>query len=364
MAHTGVALSFVDFTSGALDSLSWYDLGSGDRVQITGCPPLGAPLETDMFAMAPEAFLHHAQVLSAQVLSGTLSPDLDTAQRLAFQTSQVMARELCITGDRAQRMWAQRLNYALQPLITLAEPSADISGVLSEETLQGQKPWDALRTQDALWWISSGPVNLHCRTAGGHSGLSLNLPTQIDPLDDGSLSVGSLYSNGAALLTGTAWEQIDHDAPVLVIFDWHGKRCMLDIRARVWTLNPRQSLHEAPCQQVHFARVFDGVAYLLNNGDFGHITLVDLATGRITRQPVLPVQVCNDVAVTENTVYLIDKQQGSIFAFDRDWRYRDKRLSFGTGRGQLCDPVSLRQTPSGLACVSWLSNKLTEIELF
>ena len=364
MAHSYTVLHFDEFTSGALDSLSWYDLGSSDTLQIAGCPPLSARLETDMSAMAPEAFLHHVQVLSAQLLSGTLSIGLDTAKRLAFQASQVMSRELCNTGDRAQRMWAQRLNYTLQPLITLAEPEADLSVLLGEEVLEGQKPWDALRTQDALWWISSDQINLHCRTPDGQTGLSLALPTQIDPLKDGTLSVGSLYSNGAALVRGTVWEQIDHDTPVLLILDWRGTRYLLDTRAQIWTLTSRQLVHVAPCQQVHFARIFDGVAYLLNNGDFGHITRVDLATGQITRQPVLPVQVCNDIAVTEDAIYLIDKQQGSVFAFDRAWRYRSKRLSFGAGYGQLSDPVSLRQTPTGLACVSWLTHKLTQIALF
>lgn len=364
MAYKGSKLSFSSFIGGSLNSLSWYDLGGNGALEITGCPDLHVPLSCDLSTLVPAKFLVQAQALSAHLLTGTLNADLDNLKRLAFEASQVMSRELCTTGDRALRMWAQRLNYALQHRITQAEPEAELSVLLSEEVLEGRKPWDALRTQEALWWISSDRTNLHCLTAKGQTGFSLDLPTQIDPLHDGALSVGSLYSNGAALVHGKTWEQITHHTPVLLIFDWRGIRYLLDTQACIWALSSRQLVHVAPCQQVHFARLFDGVVYLLNNGDFGHITCVDLLSGQTTRQPVLPVQVCNDITITNDAAYLIDKQQGSVFSFDPDWHYRGKQLSFGTGRGQLSDPVSLRQTPSGLTCVSWLSHKLTNISLF
>ena len=365
MVNSRVSISYREFVMGDLNSLTWYDLGVCRTVEIAGVPDLPYPLHFNLSKMNAETFRAQAQALSAQLLTGAITPELAVLKRLAFQTSTVMSRELCTTGDRALRMWAQRLNYALQPLITEAEPEADLPTNSHEEVLDGQKPWDALRTDDALWWISSDPENLHCRTKDDVFGFSLDMPTQIDRINgDGTLCIGSLYSNGATLVCGEQRWNVAHDAPVLLVFDWAGQRNMLDGSARIWNVETRKLVYEAPCQQVHFARNFGHVSYLMNNGDFGHITLLNMETGETTRQPVLPVQVCNDIAVTENTFYLIDKQQGSIFAFDREWKFRDKRLSFGFGKGQLSDPVSLRETKNGLACVSWLSNKLTEISLF
>lgn len=365
MGETVTVLSFPEFTSGKLDSLSWYDLGADSRLQITDCPGLPAPMERDLSTLSDQDFLSQVQVLSALFLNGSLTPDHSTLRTLAFQTSQVMSRELTGTGNRALRMWAQRLNYALQPLICAAEPPADLAALVSETVLPGTKPWDALQRDNELIWISSDPTNLHIQNADARTSLTLDLPTQIDVLSDGSLSIGSLYAPGCTILhpDGRS-ERVRHDAPVLLVFDWAGGRFMLDKNACVTELASRRIVSRAPCRQVHFARFFDGVLYLLNNGDFGHVTLLHMADGQSVRQPTLPVQVCNDILVTDASIYMIDKQQGHVFAFDRDWRFRARELSFGNGRGQLSDPVSLRRSSSGMSCVSWLSGKYTELTLF
>lgn len=365
MVETVTVLSFPDFTSGQLDSLSWYDLGAGTRLRITNCPDLPAPLETDLSTLPDQDFLAQVQVLSALCLNGSLTPDLATLRALAFQTSQVMSRELTATGNRALRMWAQRLNYALQPLICASEPPADLAALVDESVLPGTKPWDALQRDGELIWITSDPINLHIRTDDSRSSLTLDLPTQIDLLSDSSLSIGSLYAPVCTILHADGRiERVLHDAPVLMVFDWAGSRFMLDKNACVTDLASGRIVSRAPCRQVHFARFFDGILYLLNNGDFGHVTLLHMADGRTVRQPTLPVQVCNDILVTDASIYMIDKQQGHVFAFDSDWRYRGRQLSFGNGRGQLSDPVSLRRSPSGMSCVSWLSGKFTELTLF
>lgn len=359
-------LSFADFTSGQLDSLSWYDLGAGTALQIPDCPALPLPIDQDLANLPAADFLAQVQVLSALCLTGRLSLDLTTLRRLAFQTSQVMSRELTALGNRGLRMWAQRLNYGLQPLICAAEPAADLADLVAERILPGNKPWDALRWgEDGLVWITSDPVNLHLTQGTTLSELTLDLPTQIDPLDDGSLSIGSLYAHAATILhKDGSMTTVTHHAPLLVLFDWNGSRYILDKAGAVTDCRTGQRVHQAPCPQVHFARFFDGILYLLDNGDFGHVTLLRLADGQITRQPTLPVQVCNDILVTEDSHYLIDKQQGHVFVFDRDWRYRDRRLSFGTGRGQIADPVSLRRAGDGMSCISWLSGKMTELRFF
>ncbi len=366
MADIAETLTFAEFTSGALDSLSWYDVGNGAKLDIPDCPPLPLPIDQDLSTLEKPAFLAQVQVLSALCLTHRLRPDLPTLRTLAFQTSQVMSRELTKDGDRALRMWAQRLNYALQPLICAAEPLADLTDLIAEQILPGSKPWDALqRAQGEMVWITSDPKSLHVAQGSSHMDLDLNLPTQIDVLEDGSLSIGSLYSPGATILhsDGTL-STVQHDAPVLVVFDWLGSRYGLDKNAVVTECSTGRVVYRAPCPQVHFARFFDGTLYLLNNGDFGHVTLLGMMDGQITRQPTLPVQVCNDILVLADSIYLIDKQQGQIFAFDRNWNFRGQRLSFGSGPGQLCDPVSLRRTQAGMACVSWLSGKYTEVRLF
>jgi hypothetical protein len=115
---------------------------------------------------------------------------------------------------------------------------------------------------------------------------------------------------------------------------------------------------------VHFARLFGDALYCMDNADFGHVTRLDLGSGEAMRLSTAPVQVCNDLVEIGDVLYLIDKQQGSVFKFSKDFDYIGRRLTFGRGASQLVDPVSLRAMDGKLRVVSWLTGRLTCLVAF
>lgn len=361
-------ISYTDFANGTLDSLTWYDLLPGDPVYVRGENDLRSATEIADALLLGEFIenLPLIDILAAKLLNGCESVSgYENWTELAFRLSQTMAANLTASGSRAVRMHVQRLNYYLQAII---DESIDIEGadlVMAETILDGSKPWDYLKRADGEWWISSDETNIHHQVDGlACEHRRMGLPTQIDSLPDGNLVFGSIYTNVAMLTDGKRWYGIEHDAPIVLVFEHAGQRYFIDHFCRIWEDQTRRLVVTVPRPQVHFARYFDGVLYVLDNMDFGHITLVHMDDGMIIRQPVLPVQVCNDMVVAGAAIYLIDKQQGSVFKFNRDWRFERRVLRFGRGPLRLQDPVSLREHDGCLLVVSWLTSKLTEIKLF
>ena len=368
MADTPHRFPIAEFTAGQLDSLTWYDLLPGDRVSVVGDddPRSAAACAAELLDRARPDDETLLDLVALKVLNGCSSvsrfrrwPDL------AYRVSEIVARNLMVTGSRSLRMRAQRLNFYLQAVIDDGIPIEGEDLVLSEHLLPATKPWDYLRRDGEEWWISSDQMNIH--RSGGRDGEShwrVGLPTQIDPLPDGLLAFGSLYTPGAAVSDGRSWSTIDHDSPVVLVFVHEGCRYLLDHSCRLYVDRPRELVARLPRPQVHFARYSDGCIFVLDNSDFGHLTIYRMATAGVERIPILPVQVANDIAVGSNALYMIDKQQGGVFKFSKDWRFQQRVLRFGRGPARVQDPVSIRIDGDRLLIVSWLNAKLTELEVF
>ncbi|MBP6096252.1 MAG: hypothetical protein KBF58_05745 [Methyloversatilis sp.] len=358
---------YSDFVGSQTDPLTWYDLLPGDPVRISGMPdnrPGGELADALLAADSPDdpALL---DLLTARLLNDT--DDLSRYphwRELATRLSRLMCSQLAAGGSRPLRMRAQRLNYCIQSLLDRGRPADFTVSDLCEVTLPGSKPWDCVAHQGARWWLTSDELNVHREDASGAVSWRRGLPTQLDPLPDGRLSVGSIYTPGAHLVDGLKWTEIAHDQPVPLVFEHDGGLYFLDHSGVIWRDRPRAVLWRTPCSQVHFARLIDGVIHCLDNADFGHITCCDIASGAIARHATDPVQVCNDVTLAGGHIYMIDKQQGSVFKFDRDFRFIGRALRFGRGPGELLDPVGLRFQGERLRVVSWLSGRLTELRPF
>ncbi len=364
---TAMEINYRDFAAGQTDPLIWYDLLPGDPVRITGIPDgcSGAELGDALLAAAQPDDALLLDLLTARLLNDT--DDLARYphwRELATRLSRLMCGQLARGGARPLRMRAQRLNYCIQSLLDRARPHAGEPPGLTETPLAGSKPWDCVMHQGARWWLTSDERNVHREDSSGTTSWRCGLPTQLDPLSDGRLSIGSIYTPGAHLTDGRQWTELKHDQPVPLVFEHDGVLCFLDHAGTVWRDSPRVVLWRTPCSQVHFARLIEGVLYCLDNADFGHLTCCDIDSGAITRHGIDPVQVCNDIAMADGYLYLIDKQQGSVFKFSRDFRFVARALRFGRGPGELLDPVGLRFQGGKLCVVSWLSGRLTELMPF
>jgi len=363
---TNRVLTFEAFANAEQDSLFWYDMLPGDSASVSGIPDTRTigRLRDDLLT-ARELKPGDIDILAARLLGhdGPLKP-LNAWQSLAKRMSHTVAEQLTAGGNRSLRMRAQRLNYYIETLIADSPSDSDRQLLVAERMLEGMKPWDFLDCEGGAWWLTSGTPNIY-RDNGSHRECwTLGLPTQIDAQPDGRLSVGSIYSNGAFLYGADGWKELTHQLPVPLVFESEGARCYLDHFGQVWRDKPRQPIGQVSCRQVHFARHFGGMLYCMDNSDYGHITIFDIATHVSRRKSVLPVQVCNDIAVVDEFFYLIDKQQGSVFKFDRSFRFLDCALGFGRGTTRLLDPVALRAVGDNLCVLSWLSGKLTVLSRF
>lgn len=359
-------VTFENFCNAELDSLYWYDSLPGDGIRVCEMPH-GLSIEQlrDKLLSAEVMQANDIDLLAAHLLglsSRLCSPEI--WKTLAQRLSRTMAEQLTGCGNRALRMRAQRLNYYIEALIAPPPSRQDQELVAVEQTLQGLKPWDYLEHMGSTWWISSGSPNIYRRNESTQQQWTLGLPTQLDPLSIDRLSAGSIYSKGAYIYCDGNWSHLAHYAPIPLVFEYDSELFFLDHFGHIWHAQPRRPIGRVTCKQAHFARYFNGMVYCLDNSDYGHISTFDMTSGHVERQSVQPVQVCNDLVVTDEYCYLIDKQQGSVFKFDRHFRFLERRLQFGRHDTQLLDPVSIRMTGKHLQVVSWLSQKLTRLRVF
>ena len=54
-----------------------------------------------------------------------------------------------------------------------------------------------------------------------------------------------------------------------------------------------------------------------------------------------PVYLVNDICLANNFFYIVDKQQGFVFKYDKNFKFISKSLHFGVGKGCLYDPISI-----------------------
>lgn len=363
-----LCISYTEFVDGSQDSLTWYDIMPGNGVRITNDrdPRSAAQVASELLSLDNLEQENLIDLVAVKIMNDCVSiHDFEDWPELAFRMSEVMSNNLTASGSRSIRMRAQRLNFYLQIIIDRKLPEEVTRGVVAETTLQGNKPWDYMRSADGEWWVTSDEENVYYRK---HNGTEfhwrLGLPTQIDLQPNGKVAVGSFYTLGAWLGDGCDWEFLEHDEPVVLVFAHKGKTFFLDSVGKLWEEESRRLLAEEIVPQVHFARYFDGVIYVIDNNRFGHVTSFTMDTEAAEHHSVFPVLVCNDLVAFEDGFYLIDKQQGSVFKFAKDWGYEGRMLRFGFERGCLQDPVALRLYGDHLYVVSWLTATLTELKKF
>ncbi len=360
------SIPFSEFTSAPEQSLSWYDLLTRDSL-IENVPLVGSHgvfieglLRGDMAER-----LDDVDVCAALIINGNgTHMDQELLIGLCRSASRMVAYSLKNDASRSIRMRCQRLVYAIQKHLSAIQPQTS-EVYVEEETLDVAKPWDVLSTDVGVWCVCSGEKNIRFTPLHGEQQQwEKGLPTQIDRIDDHTLAFGSLYSNGIHLYDG-AWHYIHHESPIVTAWrDREGTGFFVTHDAVVWRDQPREICTRLACDKVHFARYFDDTLYLMDNSDFGHIQSYRHDTGQETRHSVLPVWICNDMVATASSFYLIDKQQGRVFKFDKEWNFLEQKLSFGAARGQLCDPVSIRMQGDQLQIISWLTAKQTRMEAF
>lgn len=262
------------------------------------------------------------------------------------------------------KMSLQRLNFFLRSILDRDAPPP--AGAY-ETPLDGLCPWDWIELPGGTLRVVSGAPNVILeRSAGGRRTWHQGLPTQADVLAPGEVGIGSFYSNGASLLRGETLEHIEHDEPVVLLFDRGGRRLMLDARGRMLDCRGGEPLLRVPVGVVARARRSASRLYVIDWTTIGRLQVVDLDRGTIEPVDVSPVLIPNDIVEIGRFRYLLDKQQGQVFKFDGDWRLVDRRGAFGRGAGRLFDPLTIRPSADcrWLRVLNWVPATMTWMPMF
>jgi hypothetical protein len=364
-----LSMTFAEFSNFDADPLVWYDF-LVRRLEITGLPAAASvnAAASAILAARQQPAHHDLDLLAALLLNRQAEGAVDWFS-LFSAVSACMAGQLQPDGDRPLRMRCQRLAYCIQLRCSRTAPfpqAEEFPLVVDEQILPGTKAWDVRFVGDDLWWVTSDHENVHRRRPDGRiESWRLGLPTQLDVLADGRIIAGSLYSDGCHIRAADAsWTHVPHNRPVVTAWERKDGLCLLDADGGLWFAGTGERLALAGIRQVHFARKYGHRLFVMDNSDVGGITIVDLHTLATSRVDLDPVMICNDVLVRGDAVYAIDKQQGLVFKFDKDFVHRQRALSFGPGPGQLLDPVALTLNGGNIAILSWINSKITIIQPF
>ena len=366
-------VSFSDFVDTPLDSLSWYNflLNSGD-ISIVEIPS-GFTFEYAYASILSSLCSIDELILSLDILSaliinddqslGCSSLNLDF-DLLVYVASRLMSINLTSSGSRPVRMRAQRLNYLLQAHPNCIFGNKSLSSIhTQEENLPYQKPWDFYFADDLKIFISSDSSNIHIQRLGCSSSYAFGLPTQVSKFED-EIIFGSIYSPGFAAYRDDSIVSVEFPQPILLLFIFKDKKCALSHFGVVYCLSTREVMLELPLAQVHFARIIDNKLFCLDNSSFGLVHSLCCLSGEFKCHPVYPVMVCNDICLHRNRYFLIDKQQGSVFEFDKYFKYISRSLDYGYSASNLADPVAIHSFGGRLHILSWLTSKITSFQPF
>lgn len=354
-----------DFLSRPLDPLSYYNILPSD-------PTLIRPGHTEKSA------LEIRDILLKSVASDVLIPLLDDLsirlindfdslagdqnwKPLADQMAQWYADALLPDGSKKFRMRVQLLNFFLRDILDAFKPK----DFLQSETLAAVCPCDFLKLPNEEIWLTSEEFNVvRNRSDGSVEKLNCGLPTRMDVLPDGRIGVHSLYSAGGWLLNESGADFVEHDAPIILFFTRNDKLCFIDFQTRIFHAKTLELLAGPVLERTHFARLVGDRIFLIDCCQTGTIFELDRQKLHLNSFNINPVLICNDLCCIDDTFYLIDKEQGSVFSFDRQFNYIGRRLSFGRAPGRLWDPAAIRVVNGQLQVLNWFTNSLVSVDPF
>lgn len=347
------------------DTFRFYNVLPSDDYELAADWPR-ADLCTVGRAAARSASVESLDALALALLAlrdERLPGDLDWAA-LADACAEGYSRQLRPDGSRPLRMGFARANFMLRDV--LDRGLGNDGDILDERRFEQGFVWDWLPLAEGEVIADSRHENIHhlgCRRP--RPSVRLGLPTQIDPLSDGRVAVGSCYSDGwHAWDTDGTPESFARARPVVLAFDHDGEILELDVDGVIRRGGDGQVLVRLPIQAVWCARRVGDMVFASDWGDAGTLALCDLRKMICHRISSRPVLLTNDICWHHDQYYVLDKMQGRVFAFDENFSFRQSRMRFGKSAGRLYDPISIRPHLDNLHVLSWITGSLVTIRPF
>jgi hypothetical protein len=263
--------------------------------------------------------------------------------------------------NRPLRMKLQLLNFYIRDIL---DKDKEID-YLYEEILENQSPWDKLETGLGQCTITSDSVNFHAQAGDGAlQTWRCGLPSQLDEIIDGKISIGSIFSNGGWVYDWKAPLKIEHDRPIVIFFSIVQRTFFLDVIGKIYCLENLALKAKINLNEASKCRLIDNILFIFDWTVPNTIISYDID---LAQQKVIYIEeilIGNDICKYLESYYVIDKQQGYIFKFNLKFELIEKKLCFGKSEGRLFDPISIRIVNNRLQIVSWITNKVIYIDLF
>jgi len=366
---TGRALQPADVLDDSHGSFGYYRLLPGDEPLLGADWPrrdlreLGGQLDGVAFDSFADADMD-ALSLSLLALGKEPLPAGIDWYAIATQLSLSYAFHLRPGGDRRTRMKAARANFYLRDRLDAALPACP--DFIDERRFSEPFVWDWLPLVEGELVADSSEFNVSYRGRDGAVvAARMGLPTQIDRIDGGRYALSSCYSDGWFEWTGPDARRFHrHARPVVLVFAARGEMHFLDRDGVVCLARSGREVTRLPVGAVWRARLVGETIYVSDWAEARVLTVADTRDWRTGKIGTGPVLVTNDISRLDDRFYLLDKMQGRVFSFDDRFRPLDARMSFGKGRGELYDPITLRPYQGHLRVLSWLTGALATIRPF
>lgn len=366
MTHMALSQSrLLDFN---LDPLTFYNilptdgLISDSEVQDLSWGDLPPRLLEKKFEKLEEIDLEQATILFSSKKAFELP--MDQMKALADHFSREYIDSLR-SKSKAQKkkMLVQRLNFFLRNLI---DSNVDVPEGSQSIPLPYKCPWDWIQRDKNIVYIISEENNVVWKKDNiDHKSFRLGLPTQVDDIDETWFSIGSHYTEGGYMMSEHENRHVKHERPIVLIFEHQDTLLFIDSMGFLYNLESGKLIFEFQSGSVSKARKFGSSLYLLDWTETSTLFILDLDQFEVQRIYLKDIFVANDLIILNDTSYMVDKQQGYLFAYDKNFKLQKKSLGLGRGPGKLFDPVSLRLSNKNgwLDILNWVPGSISSVPL-
>ena len=188
------------------------------------------------------------------------------------------------------------------------------------------------------------------------------LPTQIDTLSSGDLTIGSAYSKGVYFYKKNGALNLNHfSMPIITTFKYDQDFFYLSKDGVLFKNQEPFYNFNNFTNTVWKARFIMPYLFVIDWSLDKCLLRFNIENSKIEIIKLPEIFIPNDICRHNKTYYVIDKMQGYIFSYDELFRFKKKNLNFGKDPGKLYDPISINLENGKLCIISWLNKYMCKI---
>lgn len=271
----------------------------------------------------------------------------------------IYTRNLNKKKQRSLRTKAIRNNFLIREMIDKYKET-NRNKTHSEEI--GLFVWDFKTYLDKKILITSDKKNLKIFSQNFKKEFNIGLPTQIDILSDGNITIGSAYSKGFFHYKKNGSLVFENSSvPIITTFKYD--KDFFVLKKNGLLIKNEKSFFNLKkfSNSIWKARFIKPNLIVMDWSKPKCLLMLNLENLEMEIVELPEVYIPNDICKYKNNYYVVDKMQGSIFSFDESFKFRSKCLQFGKNPGMLYDPISICAENRKLCVISWLNKYMVRL---